>query len=70
MQTQVEHIIKELNRFISDTNRARGVSAPLLHTAIHKRHGKGHRLYYKFHWDKLYDGIHATETAWDDGHRQ
>ena len=65
MQTKVEHIIREINNHITDTNSRRGVATPLFHTAILKRHGRAPRGYYKFHWEGLYDGIHATRHTRD-----
>ena len=60
MQTQIDHIIKEANIFIQNHNTNRGFATPMLHFAIVRRHGKGRRGYYKYHWEGLKDGLHAT----------
>ena len=60
MQTQINQVIIEINSFIQTHNRTRELATPLCHFAIVRRHGKGHRGYYKYHWEGLFDGVHAT----------
>ena len=67
MQTQIIHIITEINKFIKIHNTNRGLTTPMLHFAIIKRHGKGKKAYYRTNWEGLKDGVHVTtktRTQW------
>ena len=65
MQTHITRIITEVNNYIRTHNTNRGLTTPMFHTAIIRRHGKAGRGYYKTHWKGFYDGLHATEGTVD-----
>ena len=60
MQSNLEQALREINKFILDTNQRNNMSTPFCHTAIRKRRGTG-KGYYKFMYDNLYDGVHGTD---------
>ena len=62
MQTRLNQAIDKINNYICETNRKLEVSIPFLHTTIMKRCGsKKTKVYYKYLWDLLHDGLHAGD---------
>ena len=63
MQSQIDQIIIDINVHIQAHNKRRGFSTPMCHFAVVRRHGKGRRAYYKYHWEGLEDGLHANKDT-------
>jgi hypothetical protein len=58
MQQKVLTVCKDINAFISDNNRERGVNTPALHDLVIHNKKKGRK---NFKYSELFDGVHANE---------
>ncbi|CAC5368453.1 unnamed protein product [Mytilus coruscus] len=58
MQAHLNHLIKQINKFITMTNELKNLVTPFLHTYVHKSSG----LKTRYINSKLVDGVHPTES--------
>ena len=65
MQERLEEAIIAINAFIVRTNQANHMSTPYCHSQIHKRRGGSKRGYFKWLYDRLWDGVHGTDKTKD-----
>ena len=65
MQERLEIAIIEINAYIVKLNSSISMSTPYCHAQIHKRRGGSKKGYYKWLYDRLWDGVHGTDKTKD-----
>ena len=61
MQENLNLAIDIINNSIYELNNKVKASTPFLHTTIREQRGCKGKRYTAYRWEKLYDGLHATE---------
>lgn len=65
MQKNLEATLDLINNEITYINTSNNMSTPYLHTIIKKGTGPKEAPKYTFYYNKLYDGVHATDKTKD-----